>query len=71
MYTTAIVIFDRDGWKLTSYGRGAAYLLECDGKSVFFQDDDASHFRSSVMDVDGWLFDHATELFGDYSEVMS
>jgi len=69
-YTTQVVVYERNGWKLTSYGRGAAYLLECGGKRVFLQGDDADIFRGEVMEDDGFLRDSCEERFADYSGVM-
>jgi len=54
-----IVIYERNGWKLSSQGRGATYLLERGALSVFFQGDDSQAFRESVMGSDdGFLIDN-------------
>ncbi len=69
----SICIYERNGWRLTSYGNGWAYLLEdleMIPHSVWLQDDDALYFRGSVMDDDGWLLDGCEERFADYSDVM-
>lgn len=69
-----VCIYDRNNWRLTSYGNGWAYLLEdLEGEtphSVWLQDDDANYFRESVMDDDGWLYDSCEERFADYADVM-
>lgn len=71
------IIYERNGWRLTSYGNGAAYLLEdvAQHKSVFFQyGDDASTFRAEYIKAQGARRDpeRATlRLFSDYAEVMS
>ena len=72
-YRSITVILERDGWKLTSYGYGAAYLLEdtVNKRSVFFQDDDASEFSARIHDDNGFFVDHVEERFADYSEVMT
>ena len=69
----SIVIYERDGWRLTSFGNGWAYQLDDmeSGTSAWFQDDDAREFASRVMDSDGWLVDNCAERFADYSEVMT
>ncbi len=70
-----VCVYERNGWRLTSYGNGWAYLLEdTEGpqlRSAWFQDEDAGVFRDRVMDSDGWLVDGCEERFADYSEVMS
>jgi hypothetical protein len=70
-----VCIYDRNGWRLTSYGNGWAYLLEdteADShKSAWFQDDDATEFASQVMSEDGFMVDNCEERFADYSEVMT
>lgn len=73
MYTKQMEIYNRNGWRLVSFGNGAAYALhdDQDHKSVFFQGDDAECFRGNCMDNEGWLIDNCEERFGDYSEVMS
>lgn len=72
MYTTQTVLLERNGWRLTSYGNGAAYLLEDTalGKSVFFQCEEADAFRDEVMTDGGWLRPTAELIFAQYSEVM-
>lgn len=69
---TKITIYDRNGWRLVSYGRGWAYELTDTqtGESCWFQDDDASEFASHIMDADGWLVDNVEARFADYSDVM-
>jgi hypothetical protein len=62
MYTSKVEIYNRNGWTLTSYGRGAAYTLQHDlpqGKteSCFFQGDDAEFFRAEVIGQDGFIID--------------
>ena len=42
------ILIDQDGYKLTSYGNGAAYTLEHDGRSTFVQDDDATQLREEI-----------------------
>jgi hypothetical protein len=70
--TSQVVIYERNGWKLTSYGNGWAYVLEntVDDTSLWVQDDDAGAFRDAVMTPEGWLVEKCEERFGDYSEVM-
>jgi hypothetical protein len=71
--STQVVIYERNGWRLTSYGRGAAYLLEdtARSRSVFFQyGDDAGCFHDSIYGADGWLIDNVEDIFGCYTEVM-
>jgi hypothetical protein len=69
-YSGPITIHHRDGWKLDSYGNGAAYTLTHelpDGKteSCFFQGDDASTFRDDFE-----RYENPVLMFQDYSEVM-
>lgn len=71
MYTTETTIYERNGWRLVSFGNGAAYALHCGSKSCFFQGDDAEAFRERTMDADGWLVDNCEERFDDYSDVMT
>lgn len=66
----SIIIYNKYGWTVTSWGRGTAYELRYGSCSVFFQGDDAEDFRREMMDEDGWFHDHATELFKNYSGVM-
>ena len=70
---TRTVIYDRNDWRLTSYGNGWAYLLEDledEPRSVWFQDDDAQQFRDGIMDSSGFLSRYVEERFADYSDVM-
>lgn len=69
------VIYNRNGWRVTSYGNGTSYTLEntATGKSVCFQGDDATAFSKEFMHAAGyWRAPLAAieERFGDYSEVM-
>ena len=70
MFSTQATIYNRNGWELTSYGNGAAYLLRRDNKSVFLQGDDAHLFRVAVMGDDGFMTDHCEDAFDDYVPVM-
>jgi hypothetical protein len=68
------IIFEAHGWRVTSYGNGAAYLLEdvALGKSVFIQyGDDASAFRAEFDAADRIDVATVVRLFCAYSEVMS
>ena len=49
MYTSKIIIEHGNGFKVTSYGNGAAYEIENEtsGASVFLQGDDASAWRAA------------------------
>lgn len=53
---TGVVIYERNGFRLTSFGNGWAYLLEWldetgkRAKSVWMQDEDASTFRGYRFD---------------------
>ncbi len=64
--------YDRNGWRLTSFGNGFAYLLEDteNKREVWFQGDDADYFRGHVIGEDGFLVDNCEERFADYSDVM-
>lgn len=73
-----MIILQGPNYRLTSYGRGWAYLLECtrDGRSVWFQDDDANTFWEQLdaheeanphKPTDGVL----AFMFGEYEEVAS
>lgn len=64
------IIYNCNGWVVTSYGNGTAYELRRDDKSVFLQGDDTQAFRDSTMDADGYFLDDCEERFGDYSDVM-
>ena len=70
MYTKQTVIHDHDGWRVTSYGNGAAYLLEDtqNNTSVFFQGDDALQFEGELDEIG---LTEAPEVFERYSEVMA
>lgn len=53
----SIVIVDRHGLRVTSYGNGWAYevrqSLGCgDYRTAFFQDDDASELRDRVSEIE-------------------
>lgn len=68
-------LYARNGWTVTSYGNGWAYLLEfsrADGSksSAWFQDDDAEAFRADTMGEDGFFVDRVEERFADYADVM-
>ena len=69
---TIITIYDRNGWKLESYGHGWGYALidTQNNKSAWFQDDDASYFADNIMDDNGLLVKNVEERFADYSDVM-
>jgi hypothetical protein len=71
MYTRVVKIYERNGWRVTSFGRGTAYLLEYGTRSVFLQGDDAIDFEIETMDKDGFFHDHCEERFADYSEIMT
>lgn len=49
MYTSQAIIHNRPDWQVTSYGNGLAYEFanRREGRSVFFQGDDAEAFRAS------------------------
>lgn len=69
---TKVKIYDRNGWTLTSYGNGWGYKLECDGRSVWFQDDDAAYFHERIINEDdGVLVNNVEDRFSDYWEVIS
>jgi len=42
------ILIDQDGYKLTRYGSGCAYLLECDDQAVHMQGDDATQLRDEI-----------------------
>lgn len=67
-----VVIYDHNGWRVTSYGNGTSYTLANTktGKSVGFQGDDAEIFRNDTMDSAGCWRDSCEARFADYSEVM-
>ena len=65
-----ITVYQRNGWTLASQGNGAFYTLSREGRSVFFQGDDAEEFRARTMDKDGFLNDDCESAFADYSDVM-
>ena len=65
-----VTIYARHGWTLASQGNGAFYTLSREGRSVFFQGDDAEDFRARAMDDDGFLVDHCEEVFSEYEGVM-
>lgn len=48
MYTTQTCIYARNGWRVTSYGRGAAFLIEQGPMSTFVQGDDAALFDAEL-----------------------
>ncbi len=66
-----LVIFERDGIRLKSYGNGLAYALEqtLTQRGAYFQGDDATHFREE------WEAFEATHPAGDlvayFSEILS
>ncbi|MNK99957.1 hypothetical protein D3C87_1203750 [compost metagenome] len=67
-----IVIYDHDGYRLESWGNGAAYTLtrESDNASALFQGDDASQFRADFDTAFAYGRAHVRRLFSDYSEIM-
>ena len=75
MYSGPITISERHGYRLDSYGNGAAYTLTrlSDGASVFFQGDDADQFRADYRAADECAFTDRAErdLFQAYGDVMT
>lgn len=71
-YRSIVTVYEHNGWRLVSYGNGAAYTLHDDQhkRSVFFQGDDAEIFRSRIMNEAGWLNDYCEECFADYIDIM-
>lgn len=69
MYSGPIYIYDANGWKLLSYGNGAAYAIKQyrpDGTySVSLQGDEASEFRAEFDAADD-----PRHVFEQYSEVL-
>ncbi len=70
-YSPPITIFQHNGWKLDSYGNGAAYALSVNDVSVFFQGEDAAEFRNRFDAADKIGLSAIIWLFHDYSDVMS
>lgn len=73
-YSGPITIFERLGYRLDSYGHGAAYTLTklSDGRSCFFQGDDATTFREEFDMADEVGTDRAfINTFDAYDEVMT
>lgn len=52
-YSGPVTIDERAGFKLDSYGNGAAYAFAHGRWSVFIQGDDALRFREELDAVDG------------------
>ena len=44
----SIILIEQDGYRLTSWGSGAAYALEHDGQGAFMQGDDADRLREEI-----------------------
>ncbi len=44
----SIILIDQDGYKLTSWGNGAAYALEHDGQAAFMHSADADRLREEI-----------------------
>lgn len=69
-YSGPVTIYHRSGWKLDSYGNGAAYTLSHElpagkSESCFFQGDEAAAFREEFD-----LADKPPFLFQEYLHVM-
>ena len=70
------IIHDLPEWQVTSYGNGLAYQIICkpEGKSLFFQGEDAEIFRKDfdAMTEGPPALDFADALgviWSDYSEI--
>lgn len=68
-----VIIYDRNGWRVTSFGNGTAYVLEhlsaAGLKVATFQGEDALTFETDTMS-EGWFLDNCEDRFADYSEIM-
>ncbi len=72
------IIHETESFKVTSYGNGTAYTLahKPDGKSVFFQGDDATRFREE-KETNENAFPHEDyefilgEIWSDYAHVAT
>ncbi|QPZ53305.1 hypothetical protein AchV4_0052 [Achromobacter phage vB_AchrS_AchV4] len=67
-----IPIFNHDGYRLESWGNGAAYTLtrESDNASALFQGDDATRFRADFDAAFAIGREHVRRLFSDYDDIM-
>ena len=69
----ALIIRDRPGFRVTSYGNGMAYVLRNNstGRDIYFQGDDAARFRDEMGGLES-RFDDTDKvlawLWFDYAE---
>lgn len=75
-YSRETIIAEREGFRVTSYGNGAAYLFEnIEAKrDIFFQGDDATQFRDEwdAYEASARFAECALgQLWDDYSEAST
>ncbi len=69
--TGPVVVLHRNGWRVTSWGNGWAYLLEYipDNTSLWMQDEAATEFAEDTMEH-GFFRDDCEQRFADLAPIM-